>query len=427
MSLHQWLGIVTALLGAVFFTSVEAAFASANQLHIGLQENRRIYSGKLLSRFVKNPSGLIGTTLIGNALAVATYTVLGFSALHPYFKDTLQPPFNQGSVVFVLVAVLLFIAHFLLVECLTKFIFLLDAERWLLVLLVPLRVLHVFLYPFVAGMAGISGWVLHRLLRIPPEPNRPIFNLGDLDTYVEHVETPATEKEETEVDTRIFNNALSFKSIRVRDCMVPRTEISAVELKSGMDELKAAFVSSGHSKIIIYKDTIDAVVGYCHALEMFKKPKDIAAILSPVMIVPETMPVTDIFLQFTSGQKGLALVVDEYGGTSGIISLEDIVERLFGEIQDEYDTSEDWVEEKLDENTYLLSARHEIGYLNEKYRLQLPADNAYSTLGGLIISVYEDLPPVNARIELPPFAFTILSARDTHVDVVKLVKVAKAP
>ena len=419
MSLQQWLGILSALLGSVFFTSVEAAFASANQLHIEWQENRRIYSGKILSRFAKNPSGLIGTTLIGNVLALATYTVLGFTALYPYFKDILQPPFNQGVIVFSLVASLLFTAHFLLAECLTKFIFLLDSERWFQVLLVPLRVLHVLLYPLVAGITGISKWVLQKVLRVRDARERPIFNPVDLNTYIEHVETPATEKEETEVDTQIFNNALSFKSIRVRDCMVPRTEISAVEVKSDMTELKTAFVSSGHSKIIVYKGTIDAVIGYCPALELFKKPKDIASILSPIMVVPETMPVTDIFLQFTSGQKGLALVVDEYGGTSGIISLEDVVERLFGEIQDEYDTSEDWVEEKLDEHTYLLSARHEIEYLNEKYRLQLPAGE-YGTLGGLIISVHQDLPPVNQRVELPPFTFTILSVRQTHVDVVKL-------
>lgn len=419
MSTNQLLGVLAALLGSVFFTSVEAAFASANQLHIEWQENRRIYSGKILSRFAKNPSGLIGTTLIGNVLAVAAYTVLGFAALFPYLKSILQPPLNQSLIVFPLVATLLFTVHFLLVECLTKFIFLLDSERWFQVLLVPLRLLHVLLYPLVAATAGISKWVLQKVLRVRDAHERPIFNPVDLNTYIAHVETPATEKEETEVDTQIFNNALSFKSVQVRDCMVPRTEISAVEVKSDMDELRSAFVDSGHSRIIVYKETIDAVVGYCSALEMFKKPKDIASILSPIMVVSETMPVTDIFLQFTSGRKGLALVVDEYGGTSGIISLEDVVERLFGEIQDEYDTSEDWVEEKLDEHTYLLSARHEIAYLNEKYQLQLPAGE-YSTLGGLIISVHEDLPPVNQRVELPPFSFTILSVRETYVDVVKM-------
>ncbi len=418
--MNSVLGILLALAGAVFFTSIEIAFASANKLHIEFQEEEGIYSGKILSRFVKNPSGLIGTTLIGRILATVTYVVLAMRQIYPWLKSLLaQTPYNHVFFLLPLSVLIIFTGYFLVVECLTKFVFLVNANRWLQVSLIPLRLVYGILYPLVAGMAAVSRWVVKHLLRIPDAEAQSVFNLTDLNTYVEQNEMTEEEKEEEEVDTRIFNNALSFKHIRARDCMVPRTEISAIDSKATMDELKQLFVESGHSKILVYKDNIDTIIGYCHALELFKKPKDLQQLLTPIKIVAETTPVTDLFIDFTKEQKSLAVVVDEYGGTSGLISLEDIVEQLFGEIQDEYDVSEDWVEEKLDEHTYLLSARHEIGYLNDKYQLQLP-EGDYSTLSGLIISAYEDLPSVNDQISVPPFTFTILSMQDSRIDVVKL-------
>ncbi len=414
------LGILLALLGAVFFTSIEIAFASANKLHIEFQEEEGIYSGRILSRFVKNPSGLIGTTLIGKILTTVTYIILSLSQLYPWLKSMLADTgYNHSLVLLPLSVAIIFIGYFLVVECLTKFVFLIDASRWLKTFLIPLRVVYGILYPLVASMAVGSRWVITHILRIPEAASTPIFNLTDLNTYIEQPEASDLEKEEEEVDTRIFNNALLFKNIRVRDCMVPRPEISAIDLTDGMDVLKETFVESGHSKILVYKDNIDTIVGYCHALELFRKPKDIQQILTPIKIVAETTPITDLFIEFTKEQKTLAVVVDEYGGTAGLISLEDIVEQLFGEIQDEYDVSEDWVEEKLDEYTYLLSARHEIDYLNEKYELNLP-EGDYSTLGGLIISIYGDLPSVNDVVQLFPFSFTILSMQESHIDVVKL-------
>ncbi|MCU0355433.1 MAG: hemolysin family protein [Cytophagales bacterium] len=412
-------GVSLALVFAAFFASAEVALASAGKLHIGLQEEG-IYSGKLLARFFRNPSNLIGATLVGRVLATVTYVALALQFIYPWLSARLGGTvLGNVWVQLPLAALVVYASYFLFVECLTKLVFLASAVRWLQVLLLPLRLLRVLLYPFVAAMAWLSRVTLRYVLHVPEADTKLVFDLKDVDTYLEQTAAPETDEEPAEVNTRILNNALSFRRLRVSECMVPRTEISAVDAADGIPALRTAFAESGHSKVLVYKDSTDNVIGYCHALEMFRKPKNIQQVLTPIKTVAETTPVADLLVEFTRERKTLALVVDEYGGTAGLISMEDIVEQLFGEIQDEYDTSEDWVEEKLDESTYLLSARHAVTYLNEKYGLNLP-EGDYDTLGGLIIALNGDLPAVNDRIVSDQFAFTVLSMQETRVDVVKL-------
>ncbi|KAA0991688.1 hemolysin family protein [Dyadobacter aurulentus] len=221
------------------------------------------------------------------------------------------------------------------------------------------------------------------------------------------------------IEERMFINALDFKDLRIRDCMIPRTEISAVNVNASIEDLRTAFLSSGHSKIIVHKESVDEVLGYCHALALFKKPKEISNIITPIMIVPEAMPARDLMLRFLEERRSLALVVDEFGGTSGLISVEDVVEQIFGEIQDEYDTTEDWTERQLDDHNYILSARHELDYLNEKYGWELP-EGDYDTLAGMLIHFYGDLPDVNETVSIPPFSFQVVSMQDTRIELVKL-------
>ncbi len=244
---------------------------------------------------------------------------------------------------------------------------------------------------------------------------------NNLPNYVRNDAASADDSDEEDhrMEEKMFINALDFKDVRIRDCMIPRTEITAVALDDEIEDLRQAFISSGHSKIVVYRESIDDVVGYCHSLALFRKPKEIASIVTPMLIVPEAMPASDLMLRFLEVRKSLALVVDEFGGTSGLVSVEDVVEQIFGEIQDEYDSTEDWTERKIDDNTFIFSARHEVEYLNEKYGWNFP-EGDYDTLAGLLIHVHGDLPKVNDVINLMPYTFKIISMQDTRIELVRL-------
>ncbi|WP_373515499.1 hemolysin family protein [Persicitalea sp.] len=243
----------------------------------------------------------------------------------------------------------------------------------------------------------------------------------NLSNYVrdEAVAADDADFEDHRKEEKMFINALDFKDVRIRDCMIPRTEITAVALEDEIEDLRQAFISSGHSKIVVYRDSIDDVVGYCHSLALFRKPKEISTIVTPMLIVPEAMSASDLMLRFLEVRKSLALVVDEFGGTSGLVSVEDVVEQIFGEIQDEYDSTEDWTERKIDENTLILSARHEVEYLNDKYGWDFP-EGDYDTLAGLLIHVHGDLPKVNDIIQFVPYTFKVISMQDTRIELVRL-------
>ncbi len=416
----QIIGLTLSLLLAAFFSCAEIAFIASNKLYIEFQSRKGIFSGKLLSQFVKDPSGFVGTVLIGNTLALVIFSFFAAEISYPLLLPVLPELLSHQALVLIIQVSIGCLAFVMVAEFLPKVVFLINPDRLLQILSVPMRVFYVVLYPMVVLVARLSRWVVTVILRQPYPESNPVFNLTDLNEFLNVNADTERDREEPAVDANIFQKALNFKTVRVRQCMVPRTEISAVDVNDTITDLKAAFVESGHSKILVYRDTIDNIIGYCHAIELFKKPKSIHSILSPIMIVAETTLVSDMIIRFTTERKSLALVVDEYGGTSGLISLEDIMEQIFGEIQDEYDQSEDWVEEQLDEHTFLFSARHDVRYLNEKYDLELP-EGDYDTLGGLILAEHEDIPEVNNHIEVPPFEFTIIAMQETRIDVVKLV------
>jgi putative hemolysin len=410
--------MLTALVFSFFFAGIEIAFLSANKLQIEIQGKQGALWATIMSGYLKNPSSFIGTTLIGNTLALVLFGIYTTQFFEPllvtYLPDNLK---HEASLLAIQTitstSIILFTAEFL-----PKSLFLINPNFMLASLAIPFRILYVPLWPIMFTIVSLSKFVIVHVLRLEYSEERPVFGLTDLNNYLKNMFLVSHEDEEVELDTKIFHNALEFKTVKIRECMIPRTEIIAISLDEGIERLKESFVESGHSKILIYRETIDDVIGYCHSSALFRKPKTVEEILTPIFIVPETMPANELMVKFIKDHKSLAVVVDEFGGTSGLVSMEDVIEEIFGEIEDEHD-EDSLVEQSLDPHTYLLSARHEIDYLNETYGWQLPHGD-YETLGGLILSYTEDFPQEEESISIPPFTFIIKSTHDNRIDTVQV-------
>lgn len=410
--------ILVSLVFSSFFSGIEIAFISSDRLHIALEKERGSIAGKILSRFTKNQAHFIGTTLIGNTLSLVVYGIFMANLIEPILSDILPEYLNNQSLVLIIQTILATLIVLLTAEFLPKIIFRINPNFLLSVFAIPLIVIYFILYPVVYGIVGLSKYIIIKILRLNFKEDEPVFSLTDLNEFIQSKFVEDKVEGKFDIDTKIFNNALEFKTVKLRECMIPRTEIVAVELHSNIETLRNEFVESGLSKILVYKESIDDIIGYCHSLELFKKPKDIESILSPVIIVPETLLANELLVQFITERKSLALVVDEFGGTSGIVTIEDIIEEIFGEIEDEHD-EQALVEHKLDDDSYLISARHEIDYLNEKYNWNLPLGD-YDTLGGLILSITEDIPSLNQDIVIEPFKFHIVSIEENRINLVKM-------
>jgi len=394
------------------------AFVSSNKLYFELKAKQDLLSAKIISNFNQKPSQFIGTMLIGNTLSLVAYGIFMEEYLHHAILTNI-PYITNVILARLLASIVATIVILTTSEFTPKSIFLINPDAILEFLAIPILIINSLMFPLVWLTVGLSKWFITRVLRLSYSEEKPAFGLTDLNHYLQNLNRKVSTEEENEVDTKIFHNALEFKQVKVRDCMIPRTEITAIELEEGIEGLSKVFIESGHSKVLIYKETLEEVIGYCHSLALFKKPKDIQSILTSIPIVPEAMPANDLMIKFSKERKSLALVVDEFGSTSGLVSMEDVMEQIFGEIQDEYDDSEDWIEKQVDENTYVLSGRHEIDYLNEKYDWNLP-EGDYETLGGMLISIYEDIPEANEMITLSPFQFQIMSVVDAKIDTVKV-------
>ena len=359
--------------------------------------------------------------LIGNTLSLVAYGIFMEEFLHHVVIHYL--PINEivARLIATIVATVLIL---MTSEFTPKSVFLINPDAILEFLAIPIWVIYTLMFPLVWVTVGLSKWFITKVLRLSYSEEKPAFGLTDLNHYLQNLNRKISTEQEAEVDHKIFHNALEFKQVKVRDCMIPRTEITAIDLEDGIEKLKEVFLESGHSKVVVYKETLEEVVGYCHSLALFKKPKDLQSILTSIPIVPEAMPANDLMIKFSKERKSLALVVDEFGSTSGLVSMEDVMEQIFGEIQDEYDDSEDWIEKQIDETTFVLSGRHEIDYLNEKYEWNLP-EGDYETLGGMLISLYEDIPQMNEMITLAPFQFQILTTTDARIDTVKVMIIGK--
>jgi CBS domain containing-hemolysin-like protein len=415
----QYVGIILAMVFSAFFSGVEMAFVSSNKLYFELKAKQNILSAKIIAHFNQSPSQFIGTMLIGNTLSLVAYGIFMEEFLHHLILANL--PWIANEIIARLIASIVATIIILTTSEFTpKSIFLINPDAILEFLAIPIWIINTLMFPLVWLTVGLSKWFITRVLRLSYSEEKPAFGLTDLNHYLQNLNRKVSTEEENDVDTKIFHNALEFKQVKVRDCMIPRTEITAIEIEEGIEGLKKVFIESGHSKVLVYKETLEEVVGYCHSLALFKKPKDIQSILTSIPIVPEAMPANDLMLKFSKERKSLAIVVDEFGSTSGLVSMEDVMEQIFGEIQDEFDDTEDWIEKRLDDHTFILSGRHEIDYLNEKYNWNLP-EGDYETLGGMLIHLYEDIPAVNEVITLSAFQFQIMTVTDARIDTVKVI------
>ena len=411
--------VATTLLFSAFFSGMEIAYISSNKLQIELQNKQGSLSGRVLSRFVNKPGQFIGTTLIGNTIMLVLYGIFMAFLLEPLLKGILPPALNNDAVVLVSQTFLSTLIVLITGEFLPKSFFMLNPNNMMTIFAVPFFVIYVVMYPIVWLTVGLSRIFITKVLRLEYNEEKPVFTVTDLNSFIkEHFRQANSNSKMMEIDSKIFDNAIDFKTVRVRECMIPRTDIVAVEVDDTISELKLIFQESGHSKVIVYRETIDEVIGYCHQLELFRKPKTIEEILTPIIIAPESALANELLIQFIQERKSLALVVDEFGGTSGIVSMEDIIEEIFGEIDDEYD-EDDLIEQKVEADEYLLSARHEIDYLNDKYGWDLPYGD-FETLSGLILSLTENLPNKGDYVNYGKYTFTIVTKQSHRIETVRL-------
>lgn len=408
--------IVVCILLSAFFSGMEIAFISSNRMYIELEKKQGSTSAKLISKLVENPRKFITTMLVGNNIALVLYTIYMTELLkYSLFQNTTLNEFwILLNTTIISTLIILVLAEFF-----PKSIFNIYSNKLLLFFAIPVYIIYIIFSLITEFVMWISNLIL-KLFGEQEEEEEQAFDKKDLEFYInEQIEGVETEELDSEI--QIFQNALDFNDIKARECMIPRKEMVALELNTPIEAVAQKFVETGLSKIIIYRDSIDNVIGYVHSFELFKRPEHIKNILLPVELVHEATIAKEVMDRLTKKRKSIAIVLDEYGGTSGLITIEDIVEELFGEIEDEHDYVT-LTEEQIDENQYIFSTRLEIDYLNDEYKLNLPESEAYETLGGLIMSIAESIPEVGEEIETENITFIIKKVSEARLDEVQLIQ-----
>ena len=407
--------IVMSILLSAFFSGMEIAFVSANKLHIELEKKKEGVFASILSKLTNKPSKFITTMLVGNNIALVVYSIYMGDLLLEFLPTQAWNEFTILLVQTIISAILILISA----EFLPKAIFRIYANEALKFFAIPAYLFYILFHLFSVIVTKISDFFLRVFFQTNADVEQTEFSKEELGNYInEQMETPNTDKE-LDSEIQIFQNALEFHKVKAREIMVPRTEMIAVEIHETIENLRAVFIETGYSKILVYKNSLDDILGYVNAFELFKKPKTIRAVLLPVEIVPESMIIHDVLNSLMRKRKSVAVVLDEYGGTSGMITVEDVVEELFGEIEDEHD-SQELLEERVNEHEFRFSARLEIDYLNETYQLNITKQDAYETLGGYIINYTENIPALNEVIEIDNFRIKIVKVSSSRIEEISL-------
>lgn len=428
----EWIALIAifislALIG--FFSGIEIAFVSANKLSIELNKKQGTSSGRTWGEFADRPTKFIGTTLVAVNIVMVIYGLLVGDMLYPVWK-WIKEHLPVGSANYVeyiklLVETLLSTAIILFVEFLSKAYFRARSNNILSSDLVSyiVRFFYWLLSSLAALFVSAAEWILQYIFNVKLNHNKDAFSKVDLEHFVQQTNSN-DEEDASELNKELFENALSLSEVKLRECLIPRKEIESIESNAGISSVKEKFIETKLSKLVVYEHNIDNILGYVHQLDMFKQPATLKEILHPIPTVPESMSATDLMNKFSSERKSIAWVVDEFGGTAGIVTMEDLLEEIFGEIEDEYDVAEEFVEKQIAGNEYIFSGRLELDYIAEKYDLDFGGDTEAETLSGYIIQNNESIPKQKQRIIIGNCEFDILNVSDTRIETVK-VKVLK--
>jgi CBS domain containing-hemolysin-like protein len=412
--LYILLSIIGTLVMIGFFAGYEIAFVSANRLSIELKKKQGKKSGMILANFMEHPAKFIGSCLIGLNIFLVIYGLL----FDEFLKSIAWRPINfQNHIVQLIVDTLIStIVVLIFGEFIPKAVFKAKSERFLSLFSSVAQFFYTLFQPIATFFVNVSQWILKYVFNMRLNKSNDAFNKVDLEHFFQ--QTKEQDEDNQELNTELFENALSLPLVKIRQCLVPRTEIEGVDINCSIEELKSHFVSTQLSKLVVYDENIDNIMGYVHQLDLFQKPDSVRSIMHPMMAVPESMSATDLINKFTKERRSIAWVVDEFGGTSGIVTMEDVLEEIFGEIHDEYDVAE-FEEKQLTEDEFMFSGRLELDYLNEKYKMDFAVADS-ETLSGFIINAHETIPKLKETIIIGHYKFDIVSVSDTRIEMVKM-------
>ncbi len=410
--------IPLAILLAAFFSAMELSFIASNRLRIELDRKHGLFSSEIISVFTRNPGLYISTMLIGANVATVVFSMLTAEVTAGWLRTFIP----SDALIFIVQTVVTVLILLIFAEFIPKSVVRINPNFFLRSFAVPTAIFYYLFYPVSKFTLWLSNLLIRLFFGIRPElkeqENR-IFTRTDLDYLINDLVETEEEEHEESSSLRILQNVLDFSSVKARDCMVPRTEIVALPVDSAVDELKQRFIESGHSNILLYRNHIDNMTGYYKLKDLLKSPPDIASGMRRLPVVPETMPANRVLRMLSDAKKSIALVVDEFGGTAGMLTIEDVLEEIVGDIEDEHDTS-DLVEKRVSEKEYILSGRLDIDYLNEEYDLSLPESDEYSTLAGLILFVHGNIPGQQEKVRVGNKLFTVLRSTPTKVELLKM-------
>lgn len=410
--------IILCLILCAFFSGMEIAFVSSNKIYLEIEKKQDNFISKTLTKLTEKPSQFITTMLVGNNIALVVY---GFFMGDLLMKYIISFGYNFSNFTNLMLQTIISTLLVLITsEFLPKVFFQIYANNLIKFFAVPAYFFYKIFYYISVFTIWISDMVLKKFFKTEGDQVQLYFSKVELGNYITEQMSSVQNHEDVDSEIQIFQNALEFSGVKAREIMTPRTEIHAVEIYDSLEELKTMFIETGYSKILIYQNSLDDIIGYVHSFELFKKPKTIKSIMIPVEFVPETIFIKDVMDLLTKKRKSVAVVLDEYGGTSGIITLEDIVEELFGEIEDEHDQNEAFTEQEIETGIYLFSARLDVEYINEKYKLNIPEADSYETLGGFIVNATNEIPEIDDQIVIGNFHFTIQEASNKKIELVKM-------